>query len=212
MKLRMPINFVSAILGAIIYLAFATLAYINYPLPLSPWRNWLSDLGDQIVNPHGAIFYNTGIMLTALCLGIWFTAGLSQWRLKDNTAHQRLLLISRTAGILAAFALVMSAIYPINLPQVHSFWSKMHFIMFGVGFGFSVAALRYHPRFSNAILFVGVGASVLPLLMFVFDKFWLEWVAVGLFIFYILSVGKASLTFSRESYNSMSGAFITSVR
>lgn len=197
-KSRFPVCYYSAILGAISYIAFAILAYARYPLPFSPIHNWLSDLGNQIDNPQGAIFYNIAVILSAICLAIWFTAGLSQWKLKHETAHQRLLLISQTAGLLAAFAMIMSAIYPINIFHIHAFWSQVHFMMFGIAFGFSVATLRYHPFVPKGVLYLGAGAAVLPTLMFIFgDFYWLEWVAVGSMILYMLSIGNASFTLTR---------------
>jgi hypothetical protein len=40
---------------------------------------------------------------------------------------------------------------------------------------------------------------ILPTLMLTFGKaFWLEWIAVGLFITYVLSVGKASLSITKQ--------------
>lgn len=213
MKLRLPINFSSAILGALTYITFACIAYGQYRLPFSPRRNWLSDLGNQIDNPQGASFYNAGVILTSFFLAIWFLAGLSQWRLKDKVVHKRLLAISKTSGVLATCALTMSALYPINLPQVHSFWSQLHFMMFGIGFGFSVTALRYHPRFSHGLMVLGAGASVLPFLMFVFDKaFWLEWLAVGLFMAYILTIGIVTLTFSSLRDTSLACNYMINVK
>ncbi len=213
MKLRSSINYGSAVLGAVTYVTFTIIAYSQYPLPFSPKRNWLSDLGNQIDNPQGAIFYNVGVILTALFLAIWFAAGLSQWRLKENIAHQRLLAISQISGLLFTYALIMSALYPINMAHVHSFWSQLHFMMSGIGFGFSVTALRYHPRFSHRLLILGASASVLPFLMFAYGKaFWLEWVAVGLFIIYILSLGIVSLTFRSPHNSSVTGNYMISVK
>ena len=193
MKFRFPICYGSAILSAATYIIFAILAYIKYPLPFSPFQKWLSDLGDQIVNPEGAIFYNIGAILSALFLAVWFAAGLAQWRLDGNSTHKRLLAIAQITGLLSAFALIMSALNPINVYQVHSFWSRVHFMMFGMGFGFSVAALRYHPNFKKANLYLGICTAVMPTLMLVFGKaYWLEWVAVGCIMVYILSIGKAT--------------------
>jgi len=195
-KSQLPVCFASAVQCSVTYVFFAFLSCAKYPLPISPFRNWLSDLGDQIVNPKGAVFYNLGVILTALCLAIWFTAGLRQWRLDGNASHKRLLVISQAAGVLSAFALTMSAIYPINLPEVHSFWSRIHFMMFSMGFGFSVAALRYHPGFTRLNLYLGICAAIMPTLMLVFGKACLlEWVAVGCIIAYVLSVGIVSLNF-----------------
>ena len=201
MKPRFSICFYSGFPAAVIYITSTILAYTRYPLPFTPPRNWLSDLGNQIDNPEGAAFYNAGVILAALLQAIWF-AGLSQWRLEHAPAHQRLLIVAQFSGLLASFALIMSALNPINMPEIHSFWSQIHFMISGIAFGFSVAALRYHPRFSNGILYFGMGAGLLPFLMFIFNKgqiYWLEWIAVGFFLLYILIVGNTSRTISRHA-------------
>ena len=66
LELRYPVSYCSAILCAVTYVNFTLLAYAFYPFPLSPFKNWLSDLGDSIVNPEGAIFYNVGVFLSAI--------------------------------------------------------------------------------------------------------------------------------------------------
>src|SRR5512143_1008113 len=68
LKSRFLVCYCSAILGAVTYVTFTFLACELHPLPVSPFENWLSDLGDPIVNPAGAIFYNIGVMLSALFL------------------------------------------------------------------------------------------------------------------------------------------------
>ncbi|HLO29603.1 MAG TPA: hypothetical protein VK249_10740 [Anaerolineales bacterium] len=206
MKSRFPVCYYSAILGASVYIAVAILAYVRYFVSFSPTHNWLSDLGNQIDNPHGAILYNTGVITSAVCLAIWFTAGLSQWKLKHKVVQHRLLLISQIAGLLAAFATTMSAIYPINIFQIHAFWSKVHFMMSCMVFGFSVSALRYHPLLPQANLYVGATTAVLPTLMLIFgNSYWFEWATVGCMIVYMLLIGKASLTFSRSRNSSIPG-------
>ncbi len=191
MKSRFPICYFSAILSTILYIACVLLAYFQYPEPFSAGQNWLSDLGNQIVNPRGAPFYNVGVVLTSLLLAVWFL-GLSQWRLKQNIANQRLFTISQITGIVASFALIMSALNPINKAAVHALWSQIHFILSGIGFAFSVTALRYHRNFSKKILYLGICSSILPVLMYTLGKgqtYWMEWIAVGFFILYILAVG-----------------------
>ena len=203
MKSRVPISFTTAVLSALTYGIFAAVAFSKNPQPLSPLRNWLSDLGNQITNPQGAIFYNIGVVSCALFLALWFTAGLHQWKLKDHTIQQRLLLVAQVGGILTAFALMMSALFPINHLKEHAFWSDLNFILFGLSFAFTVAALRYHPKMPRILLFIGGLAAILPtMVLFINNAYWLEWVAVGLFIIYILSIGIAAHTFAIQQTNS----------
>lgn len=55
---RYRMIFFSSILALAGYITCAILAFIHYPLPYSPWKNWLSDLGNKTLNPSGANFYN----------------------------------------------------------------------------------------------------------------------------------------------------------
>ncbi len=190
MKTRLTICSISAFLCAGSYIIFSILAYIKSPLPISPLRNWLSDLGNQVTNPAGAIFYNIGVITCAVFLAIWFTAGISQWKSSDHPIQRRLLLIAQLTGVLTSFTLMMSAIYPINHLKEHAFWSDANFILFGISFAFSVAALRYFPDYPRILLVLGGFAAILPTLLLSLNNFyWLEWVAVGIFMTYILSIG-----------------------
>lgn len=202
MKYRVPISLTTAGLGALTYVIFASMAYLKNSEPISPLRNWLSDLGNQVTNPKGAIFYAIGVISCALFLALWYTAGLYQWKLKGHTIQHRLLLVAQVGGALTAFALMMSAIFPINHLEEHAFWSRINFVLFGISFGFSVAALRYHPGIPRIVLFIGGFAAILPMVLYITDAYVLEWVAVGLFIIYILSVGIAEYTFAIHRVNS----------
>ena len=67
-------------------------------------------------------------------------------------------------------------------------------MLFGIGFGFSVASLRYDHQYKKINLWLGICTAVMPSLMLVFgEATWLEWVAVGCIIAYMVSVGIASL-------------------
>ncbi len=194
-RITFPICFWFGILSVLTYLTFSILAYLRYPLPFSPANNWLSDLGNQENSPGGACLYNAGVILTALFLSAWF-AGLSQWRLPSNIANQRLLVVSQALGILSSTSLILSALNPINMPAVHAFWSQLHYLGTGIAFAFTVTAIRYHVRVPAWLLCLGTAASIWPSLVLLLGRgttYWMEWVAVALFILYILSVGHTSL-------------------
>jgi len=204
MKMRLPICFSSAVLSGLTYVVFAVVAYFKNPQPISPLNHWLSDLGNQVTNPQGAIFYNLGVILCAVFLAIWFAAGLSQWKLKDHIIQQRLLFVAQVGGVITAFALMMSALYPIIRLQEHAFWSDINFILFGISFAFLVAALRYHPHIPKALLIIGGFAAVLPtFVLLINNAYWLEWVAVGMFMIYMLWIGVSALI-KRQKINQTS--------
>ncbi len=193
-RFRFPLCSWFAVLSVLTYVVFSMLAYLQYPLPFSPSNSWLSDLGNQDSNARGASLYNAGVILTAFFVSAWF-AGLSQWRLPNNTPNRRLLVVSQTIGILSCTSLILSALNPMNMPAAHAFWSQLHYLGSGIAFAFSVAALRYHPHIRAWILYLGASASAWPSLMLVLGRgtaYWMEWLAVILFILYLLSIGAAS--------------------
>jgi len=193
MKLRWDLAFYSATLASAVYLASAGLAYSQYPGGYSPSTNWLSDLGDRNVNIDGASYYNAGILIVAALLFLWFI-GLSQWRVPANRPQPWFLLIAQVAGALGSLAVAMSAVFPIDLFQAHAFWSRAHYMMLAMGFGFSVAALACNPSYPRPLLYVGTIAAFSPLAtLLAGDVYWLEWVSVGFFLIYVTSVGVSSM-------------------
>ena len=89
---------VGGVLGVVCYLTLSLLAYVRYPLHYSPLANWLSDLGNRHVTPSSALLYNTGIVLTAVCL-VLFYLGLSVWKLEGNRIQNIMLLLAQCCGI-----------------------------------------------------------------------------------------------------------------
>src|SRR5437763_1678291 len=94
MKRHNYISFVASMFAVLCYLAFALLAFARYPLPYSPTRNWLSDLGNVDLNPEGALFYNIGIVATGVLL-LAFFLGLSRWKTGNNPRQNLMLLITQ---------------------------------------------------------------------------------------------------------------------
>lgn len=189
MKRYRHISFITAILACTGYLIFTLLAYLRYPLPYSPVNNWLSDLGNPDLNPGGAIFYNIGIISTGLFLMVFFE-GLSAWRLRDRRAQVIMLWLAQAFGLIGAFCMIMSGIFPINLYQVHSFWSTSLYILLSTSFVFSSAMLRYHQDIEKGLLFLGVSTAVMVVLTSFFQTLYLlEWITVFLFLCYVLLLG-----------------------
>lgn len=189
MKGYQHISYITGFFVVVCYLSFALIAFLQYPLSYSPTRNWLSDLGNTDLNPHGAIFYNIGIISTALLLMLFFL-GLSKWRIEDKKIQIVMVLLTQVFGILGSFCMIMSAIFPINFFQAHSFWSTSLWIMLSTAFVFSAAALRYHQKVPRWLLVLGIStALVVNLTNFLPTVHVLEWIALLLFLAYVLLVG-----------------------
>jgi hypothetical membrane protein len=188
MKRHLSLSFVTSLFAVLCYLTFASLAFAQYPLPYSPMSNWLSDLGNADLNPHGAFFYNIGIVVTGVLL--LFFLGLSQWKMENNRIQNLMLRLTQGFGILGALALVMSGLYPINFSELHSFFSISLYILLGIAFFFSVAALRYYPTCPKWLLILGALAALVDILSGVFHSVYvLEWVTVSLFLCYPVLLG-----------------------
>ena len=189
MKRYPSISFIVGLLVVLCYLVFSLLAYSRYPLPFSPMKNWLSDLGNVNLNPHGAILYNIGIITTALLL-ILFFLGLSAWKIENKRVQMIMLRLAQAFGLLGSICMIMSAIYPINFLEVHSFWSASIFIMLSTGFVFLAATLRYHPHVPRWLLILGVSTAPLVILWSLFKSVYvLEWITLFVFLSYVCLVG-----------------------
>jgi len=186
---RYPFSFIAGIILSLGYLVFTFLSYVFYPLPYSPTTNWLSDLGNPNLNPQGAIFYNLGIILTSLFLIVFFL-GLSVWKIEGNKVQIIMLRLTQAFGIVGAFCMMMSGIFPINLYTIHSFWSTSLYILLSTGFVFSAAMLRYHQGFPRWLLILAVSTAVMVILTSFFPiAYVLEWITVILFLLYVTFVG-----------------------
>ena len=133
--------------------------------------------------------YNTGIILSALLLVLFFL-GLSKWMIENTKVQRIMVLLTQGFGILGSFCMIMSAVFPINFLAVHSMWSSFLYIMLSTGFVFSAAALRYHPQVSRGLIILGIStAPVVILWSFFRSVYVLEWITLLLFLGYISLVG-----------------------
>jgi hypothetical membrane protein len=189
MKKYKTISFIGGIIAVLCYLVFAVLAFTRYPMPYSPMKNWLSDMGSVELNPDGAIFYNIGIISTALFLIVFFL-GLYVWKIEDKKVQIIMLRLTQAFGILGSFCMMMSAIYPINLYAIHSFWSTSLYVLLSTAFIFSAAALRYHQRVPRWLLILGISPAMMVILTSFFPTVYvLEWITVLLFLGYVTLLG-----------------------
>jgi hypothetical membrane protein len=185
MKKYKYISFIGGILAVLCYLVFAVLAFSRYPTTYCPMKNWLSDLGNVDLNLDGAIFYNIGIISTGLFLIVFFL-GLSVWKIEDNRVQIVMLRVTQAFGILGAFCMMMSAIYPINIYAIHSFWSTSLYVLLSTAFIFSAAALRYHQRVPRWLVILGISTAMMVILTSFFPTVYvLEWITVLLFLGYV---------------------------
>ncbi len=179
------------LLAVTLYGVFSLAAYLRFPSDFSPARNWLSDLGSAVLNPRGAWLYNLGVVLTGLLLLLFFLS-LSTWRMQNRRVQNAMVRTTQVFGVMGSAAMVMSAVYPIHMPQ-HGFWSVALYVLIGTAFGFSIAALRYDPKIPFWVLAVGGVTAVTDIFSgFLHESTAIEWVTVGMFLVYVFLLGWAS--------------------
>jgi hypothetical protein len=190
----------AGIAAAVVYLIFALVAFLKYPGPYGPLTNWLSDLGNPIDNPSGAIFYRLGCTLSGLAL-VLFYVKLRIWN-TERRGTRVLITVAQCAGVFSAISLIVSAMFPLGTStEIHSLWSMMLYISLGFFLTFSATALMKNPAFKKgfgyyAFLTAGVNLAFGAILH---EIFWAEWISVGMFIVYILMIAYNSMTLARAS-------------
>jgi hypothetical membrane protein len=192
--MRRTIIVISGFAAVAIYLVFAAIALIRYPDAYSPLRNWLSDLGNPLINQSGALFYNLGCVLTGVVL-IAFFIGLREW-IDESKRLKILLTIAQIAGILSSVLLIITALFPLGShTSIHEISGKMHVIFLGFFLTFSATVLLRHPVLRKWPAYFGFLTAVVNFVYgaFLHSVFVAEWVAIGMFIIYVLMISLNSL-------------------
>jgi len=182
--------FLSSYLVLLSYSICTLLAYLHYRLAYSPINNWLSDLGNKISNPTGAIYYNAGILISAIWLMMFFI-GFSIVKSRKNRIQKLMVFLTQFFGLIGCASMALSAFFTIDNPRPHSFLSAVLYISLGTAFAFSVAALRYNPKWPRWLLLLGVLAALFDLLASIFfnNVPVFEWITVSLFLAYVVLTG-----------------------
>jgi hypothetical protein len=176
-----------------VYVVFTAIAFFKYPDKFSPFANWLSDLGNPGVNQSGAVFYNAGCIIAGLGLAVFFFT-LRHWGTGDRKTRY-FLTAAQISGLLSASFLIVSAVFPLgSQTPVHEFASKMITIFFGFFFTFSATALLKYTGAVRWCAYYGFLSALVNFVYgaFLFSVFVVEWVAIGMFIIYVLMLSLAS--------------------
>jgi hypothetical membrane protein len=169
--------------GALVILLFCTFTLASaarYPGPFSPMDNWLSDLGTATKNPSGYVYFNTGCILTGVCL-LLLVFSIGAWRAEDKIKGH-LFTFSQAIGALSAIVLILIGAFDEGTPYHH----PLAVGFFALQFVFIVLAnivLWGHPAYDRRIgyyaAFVAVINVVFVYAVFVHEhaQVW-EWLAV----------------------------------
>jgi hypothetical membrane protein len=174
---KWPVLTIAGVLVIVFYCVFTLTSIALFPRPVNPLNDWLSDLGNSSYNPHGAIFYNIGCVLTGLALFPFFV-GFYYWY-TDEKLRKSLVVITQAAGFIAAFALMMIGFFSENAGAIHHMWSVLFFVFNLMVLVLSSVSLLTHPKFMRLIGYYGLVVALINLVFVGFSyTSILEWFTV----------------------------------
>jgi hypothetical protein len=204
MTRRFTLTTVAGSLSIVAFLALALASYARYPSAFNPRDNWLSDLGNSLLNPSGSVLYRVAAVLTGVLLALFFV-GIGSLAQGQQTRVKVFLLLGRLFGMISALAVVMTGIFSEGQHSSHSLWSAVLYICFGTAAFFIGWALLYVRGFPRGLSYFAFVITVFDWVMSVFNQtHFLEWVMVALMLLFVgivsyLSTGSHRLETSLRS-------------
>lgn len=168
-------------------MVLALVAYAYYPHAFSPATNWLSDLGNTLLNPHGSIFFRVDMAAVGVVLAAFFV-GLTDWHRGQRPLGKALLGLGQFSGLVAAAALVMTGIESENDRTSHALWVTVLFIALGGAVWLIGWAPFWHPRLPRRLPYAVVVVCAADLAALLVCRHWVEWLAVGLLLAFVAAV------------------------
>ena len=182
-KLKWPLSSIAGLLVIVFYCLFTLVSAVLFRNPWSPWP-YLSDFGNTVYNPSGAIFYNLACILTGLAL-FPFYIGIYKWYTK-TTWRNVLIMITQIIGLASAFSLIMIGVFYENsagesmIPGgAHEFWSMVFFMLNLLVLIFANVSLLTHPKFIKLVAVYGFAVAIINLALVVLpSSSVIEWFTV----------------------------------
>jgi hypothetical protein len=188
---KSPLNGMNAAAGlaaVALYLVAAVAARLFYPTTFGPLANWLSDLGNNELNPAGALFYRLGGILGGSGLLVFFpTLDGHGWG--GRRAARVLSVLVRVFGAMASVAFIMTGVFSEDMMPMHSWFSIANFAAFGTAIALTgIACLcgAALPRWFAALCLAAWGFDIASAILV--ETRWLEWVVVALLITYVTAL------------------------
>jgi len=170
-----------------VYIVAALAARAFYPTTFGPMANWLSDLGNNDLNPAGALFYRLGGIIGGAGLLVFFlTLDGRGWG--ERRIVRVLSILVRGFGALASACFIMTGVFSEDMMPMHSWFSIANFAAFGTAIALTGLAKLFGaalPRWFTALCFAAWGFDIASAILG--QVRWLEWVVVAFLIAYVAS-------------------------
>jgi hypothetical membrane protein len=187
-KRRLTLTTGSGIFAILAFLSLGAVSYARYPGAFSVTKNWLSDLGNQFLNPHGAGIFRFDVMLVGLLVGLFYL-GLTVWRRRQRTRTRVFISLSQFFGLASALAMAMTGVFSEGLHASHAIWAFIFFISSGAAAFLSGLAFLHYGKPFKKLTYLAFSLAVLEWVLAGVSKIHvLEWVVVALLLLYFGSV------------------------
>jgi hypothetical membrane protein len=190
---RLRLVTITGLSSIVICVVLALVAYAYYPRAFSPATNWLSDLGNTLLNPQGSIFFRVDMAVVGIVLTAFFV-GLTDWHRGQHPVGKALLGLGQFSGLVAAAALVMTGIESENDRAAHALWATVLFIAVGGAVWLIGWAPVWHPRLPRRLPYVAIVVCSADLIALLVRRYWVEWLAVGLLLAFVAAVAVGTWT------------------
>lgn len=135
-----------------VYIIFTFFSHL-YNLNISPVTNWLSEYGNPVENPGGALLYNIGCTIVAALL-IVFYIGISQWYKNRKVLKKYVIcyICAQITGIIGCIFLILTAVYPLGVnDSLHGTFSLLNMIGMDCFLSFIAIAFLMNPNIKKWI-------------------------------------------------------------
>ena len=180
---KIPLSVFFGVLVVVIFWTFAIISITQYEGIYNPFIHYMSHLGNSVLNPKGAIFFNLGCIISGSLLFPFFI-GLYEWYIGGNR-NKKLTQGTQIAGFFSAFGMIMIGVFTEDTIVLHVIFAV--FLFFVNIFTLLLPALAlYQFSFTKKIAkfaYIAVGINIT--LMFVFIPI-IEWVTISISFSFIL--------------------------
>jgi hypothetical membrane protein len=194
--MKNPVRHLCSLLGFLavaIYIAMAIAAWTFYPAPFGPVGSWLSDLGNNDLNPDGALYYRLGGILGGLAL-VGFFLALDGRAWGERRAVRVFAALVRAFGILAAACFIMTGVFSEDMMPMHSWFSIANYAAFGTAIALTGIAKLSGAALPKSLAVLCFAAWGFDIASAIFRQVrWLEWVVVAFLIAYAVFYSIAGL-------------------
>jgi hypothetical membrane protein len=144
---KIPVNSIIGLVIIVFFCAALTLSIVNYPPGFSPLKNWMSDLGNPVLNLTGSAYFNGACMITGLLLVVFYLM-LNRSQSTDGR-RIKMLTAARAFGIFSGISLAGVGVFNETFDPHHFIVSVLFFLSSTIAILLVTVAMKGQPGFSK---------------------------------------------------------------